>query len=722
MANTNALGFKRGIQDDLNALTTSEAGVFYLTTDTNRLYIGKGKEQKPVLVNNTIISVNALTDIKQPVPGEYYYITGQNILAYRDGENWVQLNPNTDTQLSSASFSKDITKSDNTKLVYNLELGLKDEGGKELTPVTTQLEINSEDITGITTEAAVDVNATIKENTATVTTSGTGSSGDGFTIAADENITIDGSNNAITIKAKDTTYDLSSAANSTAITLTEKGGKISSANLVAGKDIALDGAEENNITINHGSVTTTSTTNKATLTHAGTFDVITDVTVANGHVTGYETKTFTLPEDNNNINDSMTVTTASNGGLNIVVKDNKGKEVPGKLTEGLYYKFGDEKVYNQGDLANSTYLSDLKDKVENLEKDLASVDALRYRGTIGGEISTVVDLPTANVQIGDTYKVATAGTYHSTLANVGDLFIAIGAEDEDGYIAANTLDWTLVASGAETDTTYKLSGSEDKITLTASTDSGTTSGDIAVTDGTDISTTVSNNTLSVNHKEVGRDDGTIKTSTATHGGTITVVTGVTSSNTGHVKGVEKTTITLPEDKNTTYTLPAAIVTEDKATKITLTSNDGSQDAVNFNAGQTNSSLKVTATADTITYVHKDYSYTNPTKVTAAGILAHGGELTVVTGADVENGHVTGLNTTTYTLPADKDSQYALSEVAAASATVKDKVSAITLTDTLIGSGSAAGTYSTSNTTITSDTLNLTAGVNGYNVDIEWGTF
>lgn len=722
MANENALGFKRGPQKNLNELTSSEAGVFYLTTDTNRLYIGKGSEKKPVLINNTIISVNDLGNIDNPQSGEYYYITDKNILAYRDGEKWVQLNPNTDTKLSSASFTKNSEKSDETKLVYDLKLGLQDVGGKDLTPVTTQLEINSADVTGITTETAVDVNASVAENVATVKTSGAGASGDGFTITADENVTIEGSADAITIKAKDTTYDLSSAVGSTAITLTEKGGKTSPVDLKAGTNIALDGSKEDEITINHGSVTTTPTTDTAKLIHEGTFDAITGVTVDNGHVTGYTTKTFTLPGDNNNINKTMTVNAADNGGLNVTIEDDKGVKVTGNLTEGLYYTFGDEKVYNQEDLANSKYLSGLKDKVDNLEKDLSNIDALRYRGTVGGTTGTIKDLPSSNVQIGDTYKVADAGTYHEIKANVGDLFIAVGTEDDNGHITANTLDWTLVASGAETDTTYKLSGATNKITLTASTDSGTNSGEVTVKDGTDISTTVSDNTLTVNHKSVARDDGDTLTSTATHGGTITVVTGVDSSVTGHVEKVEKTTITLPEDKNTTYTLPAATVTEDTAAKITLTASDGPTDVVNFKAGQTNSSLKVNATEDTITYAHKDYSYSNPTGVTTAGTLAHGSDLTVVTGANVENGHITGLNTTTYTLPADNDSKYALSGVTAASETVADKASAITLTDTLTGSGSAAGVTSFSKTTVTSDTLNLTAGTNGYNIDIEWGTF
>lgn len=719
MANENKLGFKRGLQGNLDQLTSSEDGIFYLTTDTNRLYVGKGKDKKPVLVNNTIISANSLSDIDSPVDGEYYYITGSNILAYRDGEKWVQLNPNSDTKITAASFKKNNIKSDGTKLIYDLTLSVKDVNDNPLNDVTTQLEISSEDVTGITTETAVDVKADARENVATITTSGAGASGTGFAIKAGDNVTIEKDDDDIKISAKDTTYTLGSAANSTKVTLTADGAN-QDVTFKAGTDITLNGAVDKQIEIKHAAITTTPADGTpTTLTHKGTFSAITGITAANGHVTGYETTEFTLPEDTNNIIDSVAVTTANNGGLNVKVADNKGVEKTGTLTEGLYYTFGAEKVYNQGDLSNSKYLSGLKDKVDTLEKDLASIDALRYRGPV----NKAEDLPSANVQIGDTYKVATAGIYGSLTCGLGDLLIATGTEDDNGYITAATLEWTLVASGAETDTTYKLSGASNKIILTGSTDSGTNSGEIRVEDGTDISSVIADNKLTVSHKNVTRDDGTAVTTELNHGDTLTVITAVETSATGHVEAAKKTTFTLPVDKDTTYTLPAGTVTKNTAAKITLTALGGATDVVNFEADQTtNTSLKVNATADTITYAHEDYDYTAPTGVTATGTLAHGSELTVVTGADVTNGHVTGLKTTTYTLPTDNDSKYTLSGTTAAAATVTGRSSAVKLTSTLTGSGSAAGATSTSETTISSESLVLTAGTKGYNIDIEWGTF
>lgn len=54
------------------------------------------------------------------------------------------------------------------------------------------------------------------------------------------------------------------------------------------------------ITINHASVTNTPTTSTASPSHGGTFTAIDSITVSTeGHVTGVNTKTVTLPSDNN---------------------------------------------------------------------------------------------------------------------------------------------------------------------------------------------------------------------------------------------------------------------------------------------------------------------------------------------------------------------------------------------------------------------------------------
>lgn len=75
-------------------------------------------------------------------------------------------------------------------------------------------------------------------------------------------------------------------------------------------------------------------------------------------------------------------------------------------------------------------------------------DAMTFKGTVGTN-ATVTTLPTSGVQKGDTYKVATAGTYATIPAKVGDLFINVADDDA-------TPSWTHVSSGYEDDYLQKL--------------------------------------------------------------------------------------------------------------------------------------------------------------------------------------------------------------------------------------------------------------------------
>jgi hypothetical protein len=93
------VGFKRGPQANLEALVTNSRvidGVFYLTSDTNRLYIGKGtNELAPV--NEGIITVANVSDLDNldsthKIAGAFCYVTGGNILCVYNGTKWIQIN------------------------------------------------------------------------------------------------------------------------------------------------------------------------------------------------------------------------------------------------------------------------------------------------------------------------------------------------------------------------------------------------------------------------------------------------------------------------------------------------------------------------------------------------------------------------------------------------------------------------------------------------------
>lgn len=109
----NLIKFLRGSQTNLNNLITSgdstnAAGAFYLTEDTNRLYVGKTVDGKvvPVPVNQGVVyvaNIDALPSgdaAKAVKTGEFYYAQEENILCVRSADKWVQINtPYNDEEL-----------------------------------------------------------------------------------------------------------------------------------------------------------------------------------------------------------------------------------------------------------------------------------------------------------------------------------------------------------------------------------------------------------------------------------------------------------------------------------------------------------------------------------------------------------------------------------------------------------------------------------------------
>lgn len=107
--------FKRGLQSKLPA--TAVNGAFYLTTDTNRLYVGVADGKAPVLLNQTIQFIDSLGALNTMsnawTPNEkldhkndiYYIVNGAdgnpgNILATWDGSKWIQINPDSNTYVT----------------------------------------------------------------------------------------------------------------------------------------------------------------------------------------------------------------------------------------------------------------------------------------------------------------------------------------------------------------------------------------------------------------------------------------------------------------------------------------------------------------------------------------------------------------------------------------------------------------------------------------------
>lgn len=222
--------FKRGLQANLPQ--TAVDGSFYLTEDTQRLYVGIGENNAPVELNRTIRSVESLTDLnalKGPVGsnandgvavGDFYYVAGGaqsvsgNILAYCSAVDatgkptWVQINPDTNTKLATSTEA--VTKTAVT-------------GG-------------------------------VKVATSVADTEGRTAKGD-FQLVGSKNITValvDGKVQISTPDGSDTTYEIKTQANSSkgTILLDSSGPKDSSIN-IGGKnsDVTVISDDSGNITI-----------------------------------------------------------------------------------------------------------------------------------------------------------------------------------------------------------------------------------------------------------------------------------------------------------------------------------------------------------------------------------------------------------------------------------------------------------------------------------------
>ena len=89
-------------------------------------------------------------------------------------------------------------------------------------------------------------------------------------------------------------------------------------------------------------------------------------------------------------------------------------------------------IKNYVDTTAGTTLASAKEYADGLV-----TKAMNYKGTI----TLSSGLPTESVKIGDTYKVAEAGTYAGQAAKVGDIFIA----------SSTTPTWDYIPSGDETE-------------------------------------------------------------------------------------------------------------------------------------------------------------------------------------------------------------------------------------------------------------------------------
>ena len=457
--------FKKGLSTALPKTGLVE-GAFYLTTDTDKLYICNDGNKLSLLnqVVHNVANINALPAIADAAIGEFYYCVEENVLATKKAAadtSWTQINADTDTKVSE---------------------------------VTATTAVNS----GIAT-----VTTKVKSTTKTGASAGelTGS----FKIkgAGDNTITRD-AEGAIVITGKNdnATYTLGTA----------EGGKI-----------ALKGAG------------TGATNTEITVKGAGDIKITSD---AAGNLTVDGT---TLKDAISTATQNVTITSVKNefaadGKFTTEVATAAGSKKAPAVTPII--KLGTNATEYKFESGTATLPVYTKTEVDGkIDEYFKAADAMVYKGTV----SDTVALPTANVQRGWTYKVATAGTYAGTVCKVGDLIIA-----KVDAATATDATWDVVPSGDE----QVITGAAANTGITISDGAGVLAGiTLANGDCTTVAGTVSGKvtTIKVNHAPV--TEGTLAagstvdvTQTAKGAADFSAITGITRDAYGHVTGTTVKTL------------------------------------------------------------------------------------------------------------------------------------------------------------------------------------
>ena len=403
--------FKRGSQADLlqyiNGTKQAVEGSFYLTSDTNRLYIGKtdttDNKVKAVPVNQGVITVASLNNLPSRTAieaGQFYYVSGENILCIYNGAKWVQINPDTNTYIDSRSITSStssITENGTTyefAVVTDIIEDVIESGG------TTQ------DNNKFTSKFAVDGRNGVNVSVSTFT---------------------DGTKTypRLVISQAEQVFTATAAGDGINATI-----KLSDGN--KDTEFGLEGSD--NVLISAGS-----SANKIKIEAINsTMDSASGASVTNAF--------------------------DANGGFTTTVKDSDGQSAKSTaITPKISYGPQEDGTTSaSATFKNGNAVLDVYTKGQ-IDSKLRGVNAMVYRGTVGTG-GTVTILPTSNVSIGDTYKVVSNNTIahasaYEGFCRVGDVLIATSKsnkEGADGYITSSDLVWDYIPSGddSQIDTQY----------------------------------------------------------------------------------------------------------------------------------------------------------------------------------------------------------------------------------------------------------------------------
>lgn len=735
------VSFKRGTAAQLGQLTSFVEGAFYLTTDTNRLYVANSSTKlsdlnKYVRVVKDITEANALTGTED---GDFVYINEGNIFAVKKNGSWTQVNPDTNTDIDTyvSGFTAGSSTSKDGAITIPITISQKKRNGnaeQEATPVKGNIVISANSLS-TATGISVGLDGSVDSNKLTLTPSGAGANANKkVSITAGSNVSItNDASSGITISATDSTYTLEApkttdqAPNSTLVL--KKGNSTQNTITLKGEDegkISVSTDDKGNITIAHTDLNKpthenksfgASTDNTTELGFGdgnnGTFTAVESITSPDGHITGYATKTYKMPSETKHTIKNVSITT--NGKVSVTLDNNQ----PVTSDAKLYYTIGKEDNEKK-----TVYIGNPLDvyTTGEIDKKLQGINAMVYRGTVVPEASTGNKLPKSGVQNGDTYMVSASGSFVLNSNTVpqelkdckaGDLLIATGEETE-GVIPSNKLVWTYVPSGDDTDTHYNLvtvaakEGAQIKLTNSVNNNFDNVN---IVSDGelAKVAYDSSTKEVKISHETIGLATEITQVNTpvsTSNGGNFINLTGLTLKN-GHIAKIEQQTVNLP-----LYTFAAddSGVTNFKAGSTTLGS-------IKFIDGTvTTAQYDKNKKAYKINHANVSPTISKPGTNTTATQLSYGDEIIAVTDAEVsEQGHITALTAKKYKMPNAPAAHSYSGSVA------KDKDGIINISGALKQGNTDLGTNTIK---IVSDSLStkVDTGKKQITVELEWGSF
>ena len=762
--------FKRGTQAALNTLINGtgnrfQDGSFYLTTDTDRLYVAQSASEL-VELNKSITVVSSTSQLPTTgvEVGQFYYVSGTNL---HNGEQtgngnilcvvtncdanganptWVQVNPDTNDNdndndyVSSFSIVKD-PSSTTSQLKYRWTLNQKDIDGHDIPgkSYTDIFTIDAADITQLA-GAAVGTAVTMSGDDAVIKTTGNGSDQNtNFKLIKGDNITISSATGGVEIAATDTTYHNVVDTTNNTITLTDDGDDpFGATTFAAGNAIDVtvtQGAtnKDGTVTIAHEDVALVAANSGNTAVSPAFGDQITVVTelsrTAQGHINGIKTKTVTLPTPDEY--EIGTVSADNTGKITVTLVDGDGVVMStGESGQDLYYTVNGVPVYNKGSI-------DFYTKAQ-IDAKIRELDGMTYKGVVPS-----TGLPSSNVKNGDTYKVNTAGmampahvNTQETNVEVGDLFIATGTEGNDGYISG-TITWDHIPAGGDYDTQYDFTVANNVISLQdhEQLDNPQT---VTIAGGNKLTASTANDTITINHDSLTTTGALAANATAPsgttpldYGDTFTVVHGAKADGYGHISEIQTQTFSLPAaPEEVVYSLKATTGTS-TAGKIELI--DGNSEATGQIQVQNGNNITATIAASgtgnknaVITLDHNTLtpSRTNNTTTANQTAIDTDNGFTAITSLSFDNyGHVSSYTDQRYILPDDvfvtlTGGVSGSNNTATVALDLKDKNS-----DSRKGTGVNIPTFSMSTSSLKIVTTAATASTPGnIAIDLEWGTF